>query len=96
MKDDKFLLLLCLPFGGTSCPPYFCLMSDIIFDTINDLLLCDDWDETKVFSEFSNFVPSDEEMDHLIPFGSEKQITVTILPNDKGSFDIYIEDFIGL
>ena len=33
-----------LPFSGTSCLPDFCLVLDIICDTINYLLLCNDWD----------------------------------------------------
>ena len=39
------ILSLRLPFGGSSCPADFCLMSDIITDTINDLLACPDWNE---------------------------------------------------
>ena len=30
-----------LPFGGSPCPNDFCLASDIIIDTINDLLECE-------------------------------------------------------
>ena len=54
------LLSIRLPFGVTSCPQYLCLMSDIICDTNFDFRLYDDCDETKVFLEFSNFVPSEK------------------------------------
>ena len=85
-----------LPFGGSPCPPDFCLLTDMICDTINDVLLCDDWDESKVFSDFSNFVPADEELDENIPFCEAKSLAVQIEPNDKGYFDVYIDDFIGI
>ena len=85
-----------LPFRGSPCPPDFCLLSDMICDTINDLLLCEDWDETKVYSEFSDFVPPDEELDESIPFGKAESLAIDLPQNDKGYFDVYIDDFLGI
>ena len=85
-----------LPFGGSPCPPDFCLLSDMICDTMNDLLLCKDWDETKVSYEFCNFIPEDEVLDDSIPFEPAKSLAVKLIPNDKGSFDVYIDDFLGI
>ena len=85
-----------LPFGGSACPTEFCLLTDMICDTINDVLLCDDWDESKVFSEFSDFIPDDEEMDENIPFEEAKPLAVEIELSNKGYFDVYIDDFIGV
>ena len=70
--------------------------TDMICDIINDVLLCDDWDESKVFSDFSNFVPADEELDKNIPFCEAKSLAIKIEPDDKGYFDVYIDDFIGV
>ena len=39
------ILSLRITFGGTSGPADFCLFSDILCDTINDLLACKSWDE---------------------------------------------------
>ena len=36
------LISLRMPFGGSPCPNHFCLISDIICDTINDLLNCEE------------------------------------------------------
>ena len=40
---DLLLVSLRLPFGGAPCPNDFCLVSDIITDTINDLLEDHTW-----------------------------------------------------
>ena len=90
------LISLRLPFGGSSCPPDFCLMSDIVCDVTNDLLLCKNWNESKVYSKLSNFVPPDEEMDEDIPFASAESLAVPVPTEDKGSFDVFIDDFIGI
>ena len=90
------LITLRLPFGGSSCPPDFCLMSDIICDVTNDLLLCENWDETKTRSILSDFVPDDELLDDNIPFAQAEDLAVDIPINDKGCFDVYIDDFIGV
>ena len=38
--EDYLLLSLRLTFGGSPCPPEFCLLSDMITDIINDLMAC--------------------------------------------------------
>ena len=97
IKENWYILISTrLPFGGSSCPPDFCLLSDIMCDTMNDVLLCEEWDETKVSSKFSDFIPEDEEIDDNIPFGKAENMAIKIEPNDKGSFDVYIDDFIGV
>ena len=90
------LISLRLPFGGSSCPPDFCLMSDVICDVTNDLLLCKEWDESKVFSDLSNFVPPDEIMDDDVPFAKAESLAVPVPVKDKGAFDVFIDDFIGI
>ena len=90
------LISLRLPFGGSSCPPDFCLMSDIVCDVTNDLLQCENWNESKVHSLLSDFVPPDEELNEDIPLAQAEDIAVPIQAKDKGSFDVFIDDFIGV
>lgn len=71
-------------------------MSDIVCDVTNDLLLCKNWNESKVYSKLSNFVPPDEEMDEDISFASAESLAVPVPTKDKGSFDVFIDDFIGI
>lgn len=63
---------------------------------MNDVLLCDDWDESKVFSKFSDFVPTDKELDCNIPLGKAENMVVNIELNDKRYFNTRIDDFIGV
>ena len=74
--DDAWyiLILLRLPFGGSSCPPDFCLMSDVMCDVTNDLLACEEWNEDQVYSNLSDFVPPDEEMNDDIFFAQAKEM----------------------
>ena len=41
--EDYLLLSLRLTFGGSPCPSEFCLFSDMITDSINDMMACKDW-----------------------------------------------------
>ena len=49
-------------------------MSDVICDVTNDLLSCEEWDESRVFSNLSDFVPPDEEMTDIIPFAEVEDL----------------------
>ena len=51
-SDSYVLLSLRLPFGDASCPSDFGVFSDIITDTINDLMACEEWDPTQIHSSF--------------------------------------------
>ena len=96
--DDAWYVLISLrlPFGGSSCPPDFCLMSDVMCDVTNDLLACEEWNENHVYSNLSDFVPPDEEMNDDIFFAQAEEMAVPVPTKDKGSFDVFIDDFIGV
>ena len=46
-----------MPFGGAPCPSEFSLFSDIVTDTINDLLADKNWDHTKFFDNVVYNIP---------------------------------------
>ena len=85
-----------ITFGGTRGPVDFCKFSDIICDTINDLLDYDSWNESKVCSDFVKFIPPEEKLDKNIPFGKALGLKVKVPVEKKETFDVYIDDFIGV
>ena len=90
------ILSLRITFGGTPGPADFCLFSDIVCDTINDLLDCESWDEKETVSDFIKNVPPAEEMDESIPFKEARELSIDIPVEKNGKFDVYIDDFIGV
>ena len=56
-KMDLILISLRLVFGGASCPADFSLLSDIVTDAINDLLLCNNWNQRLIHSKFIHKIP---------------------------------------
>ena len=87
------MISLRLPFGGSPCPADFCVVSDIVTDSINDLLGCTEWDESMVFSNFIKHVPPPEQLeDDDTPFAQARSLSVTLPVEDEGKCDGYIDD----
>ena len=49
-------------------------MSDIMVDTINDLLACDSWDENLVCSDFVKEIPAYQSLDDSVLFGQARDL----------------------
>ena len=62
-------LSLRLTFGGAPNPPTWCMFSEMVTDLANEISLCDDWDETTVFSPAQPTVPTPVRLADDIPFG---------------------------
>ena len=90
------LISLRLPFGGSPCPNDFCTFSDIVVDCVNDLLECEEWDETKVFSEFIKNIPPPEPLSDDIPFAEARDLCVEMPIEDRGKCDGYIDDLMSV
>ena len=90
------LISLRLPFGGSPCPNFFCLITDIITDTINDLLQCKDWDHKTVKSDFVNFIPEMSSVDDSVPFAQSRDLSVDIPIETCGKSDVFIDDVISV
>ena len=59
LKGTYYILVsLRLPFGGAPCPSDFCLVSDVITDTINDLLASKTWNPKEIKSEYTKNIPA--------------------------------------
>ena len=95
IKGTEYLLLtLRHPFGGKAGPSHFCLLSDIVVDTINDLLLCKEWDDKTVTSNFIKHIPEAEAYKESAPFKEARKLIVDIPAEDEGKCDGYIDDLI--
>ena len=62
-----------LPFGGLPCPNYFCLLSDIITDTIIDLLACEDWNHQLFCSDYIHKIPKAKRLNKDVPFSQARE-----------------------
>ena len=94
-NQDLILVSLRLPFGGAPCPPDFCIVSDVITDTINDLLIDDSWDHETVRSDFINTIPGEIPLPDHIPFEPARDMSVDLPSELKGKADVYIDDVIS-
>lgn len=79
------ILSLRITFGGTSGPADFCFFSDIVCDTINDILACKSWDEKEMCSDFVKNIPSAEDMNNNILFAESSELSVDIPVEDTGN-----------
>jgi hypothetical protein len=96
MNDSDFILVsLRLPFGGAPCPSDFCVVSDVITDTINDLLACDEWDPLTVSSKFLEKIPEKISLPACIPFAPARDLSVTLPEDYHGKADCFVDDIIS-
>ena len=97
LRETWYILLsMRLPFGGSSCPQEFCLLSDLLADLINDLLSCDDWDETEVKSPYVSKIPLADILDPNIPYAKARDLIVSLPVEDHGKSDVFIDDLISV
>lgn len=75
-----------LTFGGSACPPEFCLYSELSADLANDLLHCAEWDPTELTS------PHAKLLDPILPFNPARSLDVVLEPDDFGKIDIFIDN----
>jgi hypothetical protein len=85
-----------LPFGGSPCPNDFCLLSDIVTDTINDLLECKSWDHERVHSEYYAKIPIAKPIKEEIPFAQAREMSVELPIKDRGKANVFIDNIISV
>ena len=91
---DLLLVSLRLPFGGAPCPAEFCLISDVITDTVNDLLEDTSWNHNTVRSEYTAEIPEAQPLPPDIPFAKARELSVDIPVSLCGKADVYIDDVV--
>ena len=96
--NGKYYILvsLRLPFGGSPCPSDFCLVSDIITDTINDLLACGDWDPTTVKSDYVKNIPKPKPLPDNVPFAPARSLSVNLETEPCAKADCFVDDILSM
>ena len=91
---DYLLLLLSLPFVGSPCPSEFCLFSDMITYSIDDLMACKDWKQPELASDYVHKIPASIELPSNIPFAQAKEIIVDMIKGEDCKADVFIDNII--
>ena len=97
LEIDQLKLLLIslrLPFGGSPCPSEFCLFSDIVTDTINDLMADESWNPLEVFSNYIKYIPPPKPIHNTVPFAQAEETSIQIQEGDICKADVFIDDII--
>jgi len=92
MYDGFALPSTRLAFGGSPCPPEFCIYSELSADLANDLLHCPDWDPSSLQSPHAVMLPDPNLMPREIPFALAKRLDVALPEDYAGRVDIFIDD----
>ena len=85
-----------LPFGGSPCPNDFCLLSDIMTDTVNDLLDCNEWQWNEIHSSYLAKIPNAIALDESIPYAQARKLSVDLPVEDNGKADVFVDDIISV
>ena len=97
MNTVKYLLIsLRMLFGGSPCPSDFSLAADIITDTINDLMICREWDPKIVHSQYIRQVPEKIALGNEVQFASARAMSVSIPDEEDLKADVFIDDIISV
>ena len=71
-------------------------MSDVIKDTINDLMNEEDWYPQDVCSDYVQKIPAAESIEENIPFAYARQISVVFPEEEDLKVDCFIDDIISV
>ena len=97
LQEHTYLLLsLRLPFGGAPCPSEFSLLSDVVTDTINDLMHDNTWHPSVIRSDYVNKIPKPIRLHPQVPFAQALETSVPNKEGDKCSADVFIDDIISV
>jgi hypothetical protein len=97
-EDGKLLVMfLRLTFGGKLCPSEWSAIAEPICDLSTALLHDDKWDPATLASPSQSLVPPPaRNYDLTRPFGVGRELVVDIPINPRGTYDLYLDDIVGL
>jgi hypothetical protein len=94
--DDFLLLALRMTFGGSPNLVLWGVISEMITDIGNSLLVNDAWNHLHLFDQISNSIEEPQPLADSVPFHQAKDLSISIPPNDCGKIDIFIDNSIGV
>jgi len=92
MCNEYALPSFWLTFGGSPCPPEFCLYSELSADSASDLLHCPAWNPKELCSPHSTTLLEPVLESSSVPFSLVRSLDVVMEPDDYGTADIFIDD----
>ena len=97
MDGTSYIVIsLRLPFGGKPCSSDFCILSDIIADLTNDLMMDPTWKPEKIHSEYIFKIPLPKKLAEDIPFAQAMDLSVDLNEVNECKSDVFIDDLISL
>jgi hypothetical protein len=90
----RIVVWLC--FGGSSCPPSWCSVGELIVDLANDLLQNKAFKEDSIISRYFSKIMQPEYLPNEIKFGVAKETMMSPPTREYGYMDIFVDDMIGL
>jgi hypothetical protein len=90
------LLPLRLIFGGAPCPYECGVISESICNLATAILHDNPWYPDNLQAPNQESFPSPKFMDDNVPFGEGKELIIDVKVNSRGTYDINIDDLVGL
>jgi hypothetical protein len=92
--NKQGIIMLCLTFGGASCPFEWNILSESICDLANKILFDENWDPLTHYAPSQHLVPAMELLNASIPFAEGSDLIVGIPVDPRGTGDVYINNLI--
>ena len=93
---DIALLALRLTFGGAVCPYEWNIISETICDLATAIAHDDNWEPSTLQAPDQELVPPPSFLPDNIPFCEGKELIVDVDINERGTHEMYLDDFIGI
>ena len=94
--DKLSLIPLRAVFGGSPCPSEWGVISETTTDLANHILNHPEWDPASLHSPNQHHITTPDLLGNSVPFGSARQMMVTVPLEPVGKADVYIDDTVTI
>jgi hypothetical protein len=96
LEDDLAIITLRLTFGGAPCPFEWGVLSELICNLANKLLMSNEWDPLKLHSYVQHKILTQEYLPDKVPFPIKQELIVNVPVDHCGYADTYIDETTSL